>query len=70
MVTLDTPLKNGDIVELTQNSHPSLDWLNFVRTSAAKNRIRQWYKRSRREENARGRDLLERNWAKVGLRRC
>jgi RelA/SpoT family (p)ppGpp synthetase len=70
MVTLDTALKNGDIVEiLTQkNSHPSLDWLNFVTTSAAKNRIRQWYKRSRREENiARGRGLLEKEMGKTGF---
>jgi GTP pyrophosphokinase len=70
MVTLDRTLKNGDIVEiLTQkNSHPSLDWLNFVRTSAAKNRIRQWYKRSRREENiARGRGLLEKEMGKTGF---
>jgi GTP pyrophosphokinase len=70
MVTLDTPLKNGDIVEIMtqKNSHPSLDWLNFVRTSAAKNRIRQWYKRSRREENiARGRELLEKELGKSGF---
>jgi len=70
MVTLDTPLKNGDIVEvMTQkNSHPSLDWLNFVVTTGARNRIRQWYKRSRREENiARGRDLLEKELGKSGF---
>ena len=70
IVTLDTRLKNGDIVEIItqKNSHPSLDWLNFVRTSAAKNRIRQWYKRSRREENiARGRDLLEKELGKSGF---
>lgn len=70
MVTLDTRLKNGDIVEIItqKNSHPSLDWLNFVRTSAAKNRIRQWYKRSRREENiARGHDLLEKELGKTGF---
>ena len=70
MVTLDTPLKNGAIVEIItqKNSHPSLDWLNFVQTSAAKNRIRQWYKRSRREENvARGRDLLEMELGKSGF---
>jgi GTP pyrophosphokinase len=48
-----------------KNSHPSLDWLNFVRTSAAKYRIKQWYKRSRREENvARGRELLEKELGK------
>lgn len=70
MVTLDTPLKNGDIVEiLTQkNSRPSLDWLNFVVTPGARNRIRQWYKRSNREENvARGRDMLERELGKNGF---
>ncbi|OCR00849.1 (p)ppGpp synthetase [Oscillatoriales cyanobacterium USR001] len=70
MVTLDSLLKNGDIVEiLTQkNGHPSLDWLNFVKTSGAKNRIRQWYKRSHRDENiARGRDLLEKELGKNGF---
>ncbi|GAB1543196.1 bifunctional (p)ppGpp synthetase/guanosine-3',5'-bis(diphosphate) 3'-pyrophosphohydrolase [Scytonema sp. NUACC21] len=70
MVPLSTRLQNGDIVEiLTQkNSHPSLDWLNFVRTSAAKNRIKQWYKRSRREENiARGRELLEKELGRSGV---
>jgi GTP pyrophosphokinase len=70
MVTLDTRLKNGDIVEIhtQKNCHPSLDWLNFVSTSAAKNRIRQWYKRSRREENiARGRELLEKEMGKTGF---
>lgn len=67
---LDRPLQNGDIVEIitSKNSHPSLDWLNFVVTPTARNRIRQWYKRSRREENlARGRDLLEKELGKSGL---
>jgi GTP diphosphokinase / guanosine-3',5'-bis(diphosphate) 3'-diphosphatase len=51
-----------------KNSHPSLDWLNFVRTSAAKYRIKQWYKRSRREENVtRGRELLEKELGKTGF---
>ncbi len=70
MVSLSTRLHNGDIVEiLTQkNCHPSLDWLNFVRSSAAKYRIKQWYKRSRREENvARGRELLEKELGKTGF---
>jgi GTP pyrophosphokinase len=70
MVTLDTLLKNGDIVEiLTQkNSHPTLDWLNFVVTPGARNRIRQWYKRSNRDENvARGREMLERELGKGGF---
>ncbi len=67
---LDTPLNNGDIVEVLtkENSHPSLDWLNFVVTPGARNRIRQWYKRSHREENiARGRELLEKELGKKGF---
>ncbi len=67
MVTLDRPLKNGDIVEIltNKNAHPSLDWLNFVVTGTAKNRIRQWYKRSHRDENiTRARDLLEKELGK------
>ncbi|MEA5511170.1 bifunctional (p)ppGpp synthetase/guanosine-3',5'-bis(diphosphate) 3'-pyrophosphohydrolase [Crocosphaera sp. UHCC 0190] len=67
---LDKPLHNGDIVEIItqKNSHPSLDWLNFVVTPTARNRIRQWYKRSRREENvSRGREMLEKELGKSGL---
>ena len=67
---LDTPLQNGDIVEIItqKNSHPSLDWLNFVVTPSARNRIRQWYKRSHREENiARGRSMLEKELGKNGF---
>ncbi len=70
IVPLSTKLDNGDIVEIItqKNCHPSLDWLNFSATSAAKNRIKQWYKRSRREENiARGRDLLEKELGKSGF---
>jgi GTP diphosphokinase / guanosine-3',5'-bis(diphosphate) 3'-diphosphatase len=70
MITLDTVLQNGDTVEiLTQkNAHPSLDWLNFVMTASARNRIRQWYKRSRRDENIlRGREMLEREMGKGGF---
>lgn len=67
---LSKPLENGDIVEIItqKNSHPSLDWLNFVVTPTARNRIRQWYKRSHREENiARGRELLEKELGKSGF---
>jgi GTP pyrophosphokinase len=67
---LDQPLENGDIVEIvtSKNSHPSLDWLNFVVTPSARNRIRQWYKRSHREENlSRGKELLERELGKNGF---
>ncbi len=49
---LETRLQNGDIVEiLTGASHgPSPDWLSIVRTGVAKNRIRQWLKKERRDE--------------------
>jgi GTP pyrophosphokinase len=63
-------LNNGDIVEILtrDNSHPSLDWLNFVVTPSARNRIRQWYKRSHRDENvSRGRELLEKELGKKGF---
>ena len=70
IVTLDTTLKSGDIVKiLTQkNSHPNLDWINFVVTPGARNKIRQWYKRSHRDENlARGREMLEKAMGKPGF---
>ncbi|MEB3231159.1 MAG: bifunctional (p)ppGpp synthetase/guanosine-3',5'-bis(diphosphate) 3'-pyrophosphohydrolase, partial [Leptolyngbyaceae bacterium] len=70
IVPLDTILKNGDIVEIItqKNAHPSLDWLNFVVSAGARNRIRHWYKRSHRDENlARGRELLERELGKKGF---
>ncbi|WP_373540548.1 bifunctional (p)ppGpp synthetase/guanosine-3',5'-bis(diphosphate) 3'-pyrophosphohydrolase [Chamaesiphon sp.] len=70
IVPLSRTLINGDIVEVIvrENSHPSLDWLNFVVSPGARNRITQWYKRSNRDENvARGKELLERELGKNGL---
>jgi len=67
---LSKPLVNGDIVEIVtqKNSHPSLDWLNFVVSPTARNRIRQWYKLSHRDENiARGKELLEKEMGKSGF---
>ncbi|MDY6785506.1 MAG: bifunctional (p)ppGpp synthetase/guanosine-3',5'-bis(diphosphate) 3'-pyrophosphohydrolase [Cyanobacteriota bacterium] len=67
---LDRVLNNGDIVEIitSKNSHPNLDWLNYAVTPSARNRIRQWYKRSHRDENvARGRELLEKELGKSSL---
>jgi GTP diphosphokinase / guanosine-3',5'-bis(diphosphate) 3'-diphosphatase len=67
---LATPLQNGDFVQVItgKNAHPSLDWLNFVATPTARNRIRQWYKKSHREDNIqRGSDLLERELGRDGF---
>ena len=70
IVPLDTHLQNGDIVEIitSKNAHPSRDWLNVVATTSAKNRIRQWFKKERRDENIiRGREALEREAGRTGL---
>ena len=56
--------QNGEIIEIitgSENRGPSRDWLNIVKTSEAKNKIRNWFKKERREENIQeGRDALER----------
>ena len=67
---LATPLQNGDFVQVitAKTAHPSLDWLNFVATPTARNRIRHWYKKSHRDENiARGTELLERELGRDGF---
>ncbi|NLY10589.1 MAG: bifunctional (p)ppGpp synthetase/guanosine-3',5'-bis(diphosphate) 3'-pyrophosphohydrolase [Firmicutes bacterium] len=70
IVTLDYELKNGEFVEILTSRHasPSQDWLNFVKTSKAKNKIRSWLKEERREENVlRGKEALEREIKKANL---
>ncbi|SHH14060.1 RelA/SpoT family protein [Tepidibacter thalassicus] len=70
IVPLDYKLKNGNIVEIirsSQSNGPSRDWINIVKTSHAKNKIRQWFKKERREENIqRGREILERELKRQG----
>ena len=63
IVTYDHVLQNGDIVEIRTSKNapgPSRDWLNVAKSGSARTKIKQWYKKERREENViRGREMLE-----------
>ena len=71
MVPIITQLKNGDIVEIiTSDSSkgPSRDWLKYVKSTIAKNRIAQWFKKAEREENiVKGKDLVEKEIKRIGM---
>ena len=71
MMPIVTKLKNGDIVEIItsdQSKGPSRDWLKFVKSSTAKNKILAWYKKNDREENiVKGKDLIEKEIKKIGM---
>lgn len=67
IVALDTPVRTGQIIEVvTTNAKdhaPSRDWLKIVKTTEARNKIRNWYKKERREENIeQGRGELEKEF--------
>ncbi len=71
IVTFETPLKNGDIVEIITSKSargPSRDWMNICKSNEARNKIRQWFKKERREENiATGRSMFESELKHAGL---
>lgn len=72
MVSIDYEVKTGNIVEIltsnNANHGPSRDWIKIVKTSSARNKIRAWFKKERREENIReGREELEREFKRNGI---
>jgi GTP diphosphokinase / guanosine-3',5'-bis(diphosphate) 3'-diphosphatase len=72
LVPLESVLANGDVVEIftskAENAGPSRDWLSFVRSPRARNKIRHFFTRERREESIEsGKDLLARQLRKGGL---
>lgn len=71
MKPLTYELKNGDIVDVLTSSNvhgPSMDWLKIVKSSQARNKINQWFKKEHREVNIiRGKELVEKELKKQGL---
>jgi GTP pyrophosphokinase len=75
MVSLNSTLRNGDVVDVMRSrtsKGPSRDWLNgnlgYVRTSHSKEKIRQWFRRQERADNIdRGRELLEKEMRRLAL---
>lgn len=72
MMPIITKLKSGDIVEILtsdQAKGPSRDWLKFVKSSGARNKILSWFKKNQRAENIeKGKDLIEKELKKIGVK--
>lgn len=72
LVPLETALNSGDVVEVftskNQDAGPSQDWLGFVKSTRARNKIRQWFTKERRDEAIEhGRDMIARAMRKQNL---
>jgi GTP pyrophosphokinase len=72
LVPLESTLDNGDVVEIftskAESAHPSRDWLQFVKSPRARNKIRQWFAKERREDAVEnGKDHIGRAMRKAGL---
>ncbi|GKX29385.1 GTP pyrophosphokinase [Vallitalea longa] len=71
IVTFDYKIKNGDRIEVitSQNSHgPSRDWLNIIKSSQAKSKINQWFRKEFKEDNiVRGKELIEKYTKAKGI---
>ncbi len=71
IVTFDYKLQSGDIVEVitSKNAHgPSRDWMKICKSNEARNKIKQWFKKERREENiVTGRGMFESELKRTGI---
>ncbi len=71
MMPIITKLHNGDIIEIITSDNakgPSRDWLKFIKSSTAKNKINAWFKKNQREENiVKGKDLIEKEIKRIGM---
>lgn len=71
MMPIITPLKSGDIIEIITSDNakgPSRDWLKFIKSSSAKTKIQQWFKKAQREENIiKGKELIEKEIKRIGM---
>ncbi|MGO1316301.1 MAG: RelA/SpoT family protein [Cellulomonadaceae bacterium] len=72
LVSLDSVLENGDVVEVltskSENAGPSRDWMAFVKSPRARNKIRQWFSKERREEAIEsGKDAIAKAMRKQNL---
>lgn len=71
MMPIVTPLKSGDIVEIITadtSKGPSRDWLKIVKSTSAKNKIQQYFKKAEREQNiTKGKEILDKEIKKIGM---
>ena len=71
MVPITTPLKNGDIVEIITSDNtkgPSRDWIKIVKTTQARSKIQNWFKKAQREENiTKGKEMVEKELKRIGM---
>ena len=71
MMPIVTPLKSGDIVEIITSDTsrgPSRDWLKIVKSTSAKNKIQQYFKKAEREQNiTKGKEILDKEIKKIGM---
>ena len=71
LVTIDYVIQNGDRIEIITSANskgPSRDWLSIVKSTQAKNKINQWFKQERKEDNIqRGKEALQNYCRAKGL---